>query len=133
MPHANYVAVLVAALSSVVLGAIWYSPLLFGRRWDRLAGSTVSEGTPWRRPSVTVIIFAFILNFVAAYMIAIFMPSDPVTWTVPISAAIGLAFVAGSIGTTYAFTSRPTGLWLIDGGYHVLRFALIGLILGFWH
>jgi hypothetical protein len=24
-------------------------------------------------------------------------------------------------------------MWLIDGGYHVARFSLFGLILGLWH
>ncbi|HEY0431663.1 MAG TPA: DUF1761 domain-containing protein, partial [Pyrinomonadaceae bacterium] len=31
----NYLAVLVAAISTFVLGGLWYSPLLFGKAWMR--------------------------------------------------------------------------------------------------
>src|SRR5205809_6491008 len=34
----NYVAVLVAAVAVFVLGWLWYSPLLFYKRWMRLRG-----------------------------------------------------------------------------------------------
>ena len=44
-----------------------------------------------------------------------------------------LAFVATSFGINYAFAQRSLKLWLIDGGYHLLQFALYGLILGLWH
>jgi hypothetical protein len=29
----NYVAVFVAALASMIIGAAWYSPILFGKEW----------------------------------------------------------------------------------------------------
>ena len=28
---------------------------------------------------------------------------------------------------------RSLKMWLIDGGYHSLQFALYGLVLGLWH
>ncbi len=31
----NYFAVLAAALSTFILGGLWYSPLLFGKAWMR--------------------------------------------------------------------------------------------------
>ena len=33
MPHINWLAVLAAAVSTFVLGGLWYSPALFGRAW----------------------------------------------------------------------------------------------------
>ena len=41
MPNVNLLAVLLCGLSSMVLGAIWYSPLLFARRWQ--AGAKLSD------------------------------------------------------------------------------------------
>ena len=38
MPEINYVAVLVAAVGSFLLGGLWYSPALFGKAWQREAG-----------------------------------------------------------------------------------------------
>jgi hypothetical protein len=39
----NYLAVVVAALVPIVLGALWYSPLLFADRWMRAVGRTREE------------------------------------------------------------------------------------------
>ncbi|MDO8656228.1 MAG: DUF1761 domain-containing protein, partial [Nanoarchaeota archaeon] len=38
MPTAiiNYLAVLVAAIISMIVGAFWYSPYLFGKQWTEL-------------------------------------------------------------------------------------------------
>ena len=32
-----------------------------------------------------------------------------------------------------ADANKPTVLLLIDGGYHIVQFAIHGLILGLWH
>ena len=34
---------------------------------------------------------------------------------------------------TYQFANLSLLMWLIDGGYHVARFVLFGLMLGLWH
>jgi hypothetical protein len=39
----NYLAVLVAALVSMVIGGLWYSPLLFGNIWMKLSGITQKD------------------------------------------------------------------------------------------
>ena len=45
---------------------------------------------------------------------------------------VGAGFVAMSFGINYQFANRSTTLWLIDGGYHTVQFAIYGLILGLW-
>lgn len=35
LEHINWLAVLVATLSSFLIGAVWYSPLMFARPWQR--------------------------------------------------------------------------------------------------
>jgi len=36
----NYLAVVVTAIFMFGLGAVWYSPALFGRKWQKLVGKT---------------------------------------------------------------------------------------------
>src|SRR3989344_6289732 len=36
----NYLAVLVAAIAAIVIGSLWYSPILFGNIWMKLSGIT---------------------------------------------------------------------------------------------
>ena len=39
----NYVAVLAAAIASFVIGALWYSPMLFGKMWMKLSNVSGKE------------------------------------------------------------------------------------------
>ena len=45
---------------------------------------------------------------------------------------VGVFFVTTAFVITYIFERRPLGLWLINGGYHMVSFTLMGLILGAW-
>ena len=40
MDNINYLAAVVAAVSSFVIGGVWYSPILFAKAWQREAGLT---------------------------------------------------------------------------------------------
>ena len=44
----------------------------------------------------------------------------------------GAGLVAASFGINYQFANRKGVLWLIDGGYHTLQFAIYGVIIGLW-
>lgn len=130
MPDVNYLAVLLAALSSFVLGGLWYSPLLFGKRWIALSGQskeTLSSGNP-------AVVFggAFLLNLVAAFVLALWLKERAADVQDAASAgfAVGLGLVATSLGVIYLFERRPLGLWLINGGYATLFFTVMGAIIG---
>jgi hypothetical protein len=45
---------------------------------------------------------------------------------------VGAGLVAASVGINHQFANRPTVMWLIDGGYHTVQFAIYGVILGLW-
>ena len=40
MPEVNWLAVLAATVAAFVLGGLWYSPVLFGKRWQAAAASS---------------------------------------------------------------------------------------------
>ena len=42
----NFWAVLLAAVSSFLLGGLWYSPALFGRLWNAENGGPPQSGHP---------------------------------------------------------------------------------------
>lgn len=127
----NIWAVLAAALSSFLLGGLWYSPALFGNVWNRHAGRDPKAGG--RHPAM-VFGTAFVLALVAAAVFAMLLGANPpLVQAVKTGALTGAAFVATSFGINYAFASRTLVLWLIDAGYHVLQFTLFGLVLGLWH
>ena len=126
----NYWAVLVAAASAFLLGGVWYGPL-FKNAWCREAG--MDPDKPNGHPAA-VFGGAFVLSLVAAALFAVWLgPAPPLAASVGAGVAVGLGWVATSFGINYLFAGRSLRLWLIDGGYHTLQFALYGLVLGLWH
>lgn len=129
MPAIHIAAVFVAALSSFVLGGIWYGPL-FKQVWCREAG--VDPDKPNGHPAM-VFGGAFVLSLVSAAVFAAFVGVDPAPgFAIGAGVAAGLAWVATSFGINYLFAGRSLKLWLIDGGYHTLQFTLYGVVFGFW-
>jgi hypothetical protein len=126
----NWLAVVVAAVSAFVLGGIWYGPL-FKHAWCREAGidMTANPAHPAR-----VFGTAFVAALIAAAAFAWWLgPAPELEYAVRHGVLAGLGIVAMSFGINYAFAGRSLKLWLIDGGYHTLQFALYGMILGAWH
>lgn len=132
MPHVNLIAVLLCGVASLALGGIWYSPLLFAKAWQRLAGLSDEQA---KSGNMAVIFgLTFVLSLIAAYVFGMFLgTSMPLAGAVGAGFAAGLCWVAASFGINYLFERRPLGLWLINGGYHTLQFTLFGLILGLIH
>lgn len=129
MPEVNWIAVGLCAVSSLVLGAIWYSPALFARQWQTAAGLSEEQASSGNMG----VIFgtAFALSLVAAAVFAMFLGKDMSLGAATAAGfAAGLFWVAASYGINYLFERRPMRLWLINGGYHTLQFTLFGLILG---
>jgi hypothetical protein len=125
----NYWAVLAAALSSFLLGGLWYSAVLFGPAWNRENGGQPKTGHPGRVFGVS---FGF--SLVAAACFAAWLgAAPPLESALKAGALAGSGFVAASFGINYQFAARSARLWLIDGGYHAVQFMLFGLILGLWH
>jgi hypothetical protein len=129
--HVNWLAVVAAALSSFVLGGIWYAAL-FSKAHTAAAGLTEEQVKSGNK----AVIFggSFALALIASATFAIFL-GDAAT---PTTGALyglcaGLTWVTASFGINYLFERRSLTLFLINGGYHTLQFTLIGLILGAWH
>jgi len=132
MPEFNPLAVIAAALASFVLGGLWYSPVLFGKAWQRESGVTDDE----MRNANMLRIFglAFVLCLIAAWVFALFLgPRPPLALGLGAGSAAGIGWVASSFGINYLFERKSLKLFLINGGYHALQFTIIGLILALWH
>ena len=128
MSNVNILAVIVAALSSFLLGGLWYSTPLFGAAWRRAAAGPQIEGHPAR-----VFGLSFLFALIAALVYALLVP-PPASALAAVTQGVlvGAGLVAASFGINYQFANRPTVMWLIDGGYHTVQFTIYGVILGLW-
>ena len=128
MPEVNWIAIVIAALGSFLLGGLWYSPALFGKAWQREIGLTVEQLKRGNRARIFGL--SFVLALLAAWNFANFLgPRPSLALGLGAGASAGLLWVAGSFGINYLFERRSLKLFLINGGYHTLQFAIIGLVL----
>ena len=128
----NFLAVVIAALSSFVVGWLWYGPL-FGKKWMKLNGFTESdlkEGLSM--PLIMGINFIAIL--MAAFAIAMFVgPNSTVEFGIFAGLMIAVFWIATNRLNDVLYEQKPFGLFLINVGYNVVIYAAMGAIIGGWH
>ena len=132
----NWLAVLVAAIAAMPLGAVWYSPMLFARPWMRAIGKSEEEMRTRSGPGLPyLLVLAFVAWLVVAYVL-----SWIVDWAEANSVVEGLAvgflcffgFVLTGMAVNTAFAGRGRDLLLIDGGHLLLVLLVQGAIVGAW-
>lgn len=124
----NVVAVLAASGAAMLLGGLWYSPLLFEKRWQQLVATPTD-----REPGNPVVIYggAFVLILLSAAVFHAFLgPNPDFAFATGVGFAAGVAWAAGTIWISYLFEGRARGLYLINGGYHITQYTVYGLVFG---
>lgn len=130
--HLNYVAILVAAASTFMLGGLWYSPVLFGRAWMQEMGFT-EERLKALGGTGRIMGLSFVLELAMAVLLAVFLGEKATLGSGLLAgAAVGFGWVALSLGVTYLFERKPLRLFLVNAGYHGVAFTIMGGILGAW-
>lgn len=128
----NWWAILVATVSSFGLGAIWYSPLMFGNAWMKVAG--MDEEKVKQANMGKVFGGAFALTLLASINLGMFLgPQSDLSFGIAAGAATGIGWIAPAFGVVYLFEQRPTLHWFINGAYWVVAFIIMGAIIGAWH
>lgn len=129
MPDVSWLAVLLCGVATLLIGGLWYSPLLFAQVWQREAGlsdETLASGSMAMRFGLS-----FVLGLVAAAVFALFIGNEmTMGQATAAGAAAGLAWVVASFGINYLFEHRSLKHWLINGGYHAVQFTTFGAIIG---
>ena len=127
----NYWAILVSALSTFLIGGLWYSHAVFGKVWMRENGFT--EEDMKKGNMVKIFGLAFLLGLIAAINLAMFMghESDPAMGALWGFLA-GFGWVATFVGTHYLFERKSFKLFLINAGYSIVALTAMGIIITAW-
>lgn len=129
MPAVSLLATVVATVLGFVLGALWYGPL-FGRRWMAAVGMTPEELQKDFSPA-KIYGATFVLGLIASFVFGVYVGPNPGrAFSIVVGAGAGLCWVGTALATNYLFERRPGALIAINGGYHAVRFTLIGLTFG---
>jgi hypothetical protein len=130
MDSINYLAVAIAAVSSLLIGGVWFSPILFARAWQREAGLTDDQV---RKGAGKALCGGFALALVIALNLAMFLGKHAgIVWGTGAGALAGIGWATASLATVYLFERRSVMLIVIDGGYLAVSYAVMGAILGVW-
>lgn len=134
-PIVNNVAVFVAGVVIFLLGGLWYSPVLFAKRWVALIGKSEEELKASAGNMPLSYVFVFLCGLVTAWIMALVV-GNFATATAVDGALVGALCWVGFAGATSfgtaLFSGKPKTLWLIDSGFNLAAFVVAGVILAAW-
>ncbi len=136
MTHVNALAVLVAAVLTMVLGAVWYSPVLFAKQWMAAQGHTPEALEQMKRKGmIRAYAVSFLCYLVTAYVVALFtayMQAMSFAQGLWLGFLVWLGFAA-TIGLTgNMFSQKPIAAWVIDAGYQLAYLLIMAVALTLW-
>ncbi len=135
-------AVLVAAIVAYLVGWAWYSPLLWQKPWMAARGDT---GENWdaegKKEMPKIMAYGFLNTLVMSFVIALFLVLTGAE-TLMQSLQVVLLLCFGLVVTVkfndLLYTAHPPHwgrraqiLFLVDTGYLIVLFALVGAIVWF--
>ncbi len=136
VPEINYWAVLLATASSMLVGAIWYTPKVFGTRWAKLANVDMDRPAAtaaW--PIITTVIVSFITAWVlaGASSIAWHFYGGPFFWgTIVTGVTLWAGFTAARFITHDAFEGRSTRLMTLNIAHELVTVLVMAVLIGVW-
>jgi hypothetical protein len=134
----NLLAVLVAAIAAMVVGFLWYSPLLFAKPWMVLMGYDPNDKAgleQMRKSAGKSYGISFLASLLSAFVlgkIIVITTVDSALYGMKIGFAIWLGFVATVQLTEVLFAKKPAKLFLINTGYQMVCYLAMGAILAVW-
>lgn len=134
VPEINIWAVLIATVSSMVVGVIWYAKPVFGNWWQRAAkisDESMSSSNPY--PIIATIVVSFITAIVLAGAAAIaqhFYGGNFVFNALLTALILWGGFTAARFVTHDAFEGRPKMLTLLTISHELVTVLVMALIIG---
>lgn len=128
----NYLAVLLAAASSMVVGSIWYAQAVFGKTWQRLAKvKSTNEGMGYALGATAAVslITAFVLAHVI-YLSNSYFENSFLQDSLTTAFWVWLGFTAARIITHDAFEGRRKKLTILNISHELVTLLVMGLIIG---
>jgi Protein of unknown function (DUF1761) len=137
--HLNFVAILVAAISTMVVGFLWYSPLLFAKPWMRAMGydpNDKAKTQEMQKSAGPAYAGSFVASLLAAFTLALILNglhAENVHHGLMVGFHVWLGFVATVQFTGALFMRQGMKLFAINTGYQLVCFLVMGAILAVWH
>jgi hypothetical protein len=136
IPNINYLAVIAATLSTMIVGSIWYTPKVFGNYWMKASGVTPSgKASDAVGPIIVTVIVSFITAWVLAGAVAIsqhFYGGGFLVNALVTAVFLWAGFTAARFITHDAFDRRPRGLTVLNVLHELVTVLVMAVIIGVW-
>jgi uncharacterized protein DUF1761 len=132
------VPVVVAALASMVIGFLWYSPLLFALSWMRAMGYDPDDKAKlgeMQKSAGPMYAGSFLASLVTAFVLAKIIEITTVNaalYGMKVGFAMWVGFVTTVQFTAFLFERKPFRLYAINTGYQLVCYLAMGAILAVW-
>lgn len=129
----SYVAVLVAAVVGMAIGAFWYSPVGFGKAWMKLSGVTEADMQKAKERGMTKsYALAFMAVLIMAYVTAVIV-SLAGALSIFDGAMVGfwiwLGFIATSFVNSVLWEQKPFKLYFINVFHYLVVLKVMGVVI----
>lgn len=133
----NLLSVFVAAIAANILGFLWYSPAMFGKKWLELSGMKSEDASAAKKQGMgKTLVISFLTSLVMAYVLAyvVYLTQASTLWGgITVGFWAWLGFVATFTANSVLFEKKSWSLWFLNNGYNLLSIALMGAILAIWN
>lgn len=129
----NLMAVLIAVILSMVIRAVWYSPIAFGNLWMKLvglSGKDMKKEGVWIY-QVTTFIGLVLMALVLSLLLNLLSVSNVVEG-LKVGFFVWSGFVATTSLTNALFSQKSLKLYLLENGHHLAVILVMSLILSAW-
>lgn len=139
MHHINLLAVLVAAIATMVVGFLWYSPLLFAKPWMREMGYDPNDKAKMEEMKKSAGLAyggSFLASLVSAFILALFLHwlrAESLHVGLMVGFHVWLGFVATVQFTSALFTKQSMKLLSINTCYQLVCYLAMAAILACWN
>lgn len=130
----NYLAVFLAAASSMAVGMIWYAPKVFGNTWKGLVGLTDRQ---MKKGALRAMAIAFVGSLLTAFILAHFIflahkffGNNYMQDAVTTALWLWLGFAAVRFIVHDSFEARPTKLTLLNVANEFVTILVMAIVIG---
>ena len=133
----NWLAVIVGAVVYFAIGAVWFTPQLFGKPWMAAIGWDESRPRPEMNPiSYVGPALFYLVSAIATGLLAKATGTDTLTEGIVLGLVVGIGYALVVTATDAVFDPnkpKPWNWFAISGAYHVVSLAIVGAIFGLLH
>ncbi|MFN3232713.1 MAG: DUF1761 domain-containing protein [Alphaproteobacteria bacterium] len=127
----NWLAVLASVVAMQAIGALWYSPVLFAKPWQKAVGMKPGENPAPGPAMINAVVLSIVTSIAMAILVG-WTGAEGLADALMLGLVVAVGFCIAVIGTNAAFEGRPMALVLINAGHYLADILAITVILTLW-